>query len=728
MLKQLLFILVLSLVAVSFGAHAQVEEYPLSQYSVGQEYHHSKSNLKFASKPQTDTLTIPFIEDFSGAMVPIKEITVDTAQLPTDDSIYQIKHLKMHGLDPNGSTAIFIFNVTFPNAPNTINIKNDSLNIYGKKFARVIDKYTIKIYNDTALTIPAPIRVDPKAGVFSGNWLRYPVPRYSTYPDTLSFLDNDGGVFINDDMAPNAPSVGVASFDGVNYKGIPYSTTPINGYADNLTSLPFHLKQYTKTDKVGLSFYWQSSSLGDSPLSKEYLYVEFKDSKNNWNQVLKLSGDPADKRDTFRLAFIPIDSMYLYDGFQFRIRNYGILNGRFNVWNVDYIYINTNMTLATATTQDVSLSSINKNCLLNYTSIPYKHFKSLSNPQSQLKPKSAIRIRNQQPGITVYKFSMTTTDNRLDTLNTLVLDAAPTTLFVDTSFATTVDPSRMHKPYILRQNFYFNNVDVAAPIDMSFNNFRRNETTFYDYYAYDDGTPEISLKSQQAGGTRLVNKITTLQKDTLTHLDFCFIKNNGPDLSNLTLFMTVWRSNSTEVVKDGQAIAIKYSTDINGFVRYEFFPHIVLEAGTYYFGFRQEFNYPLFVGYDRNNDQLNKVFTSVDGLTWVPVSSAGVRPGALMIRPVFSKSETIVTSVKTTDLPEQKEQFTIYPNPTAQNITISGAPDYVILYDLQGRMLFQSALDVEKNSIQLDNLPNGIYVVAIKKNDYTEIKRLVVQK
>lgn len=755
MVKNILFPVLCSIL-VSINGFAQVELYPLSQYSVGQQYHSSTSNFKFASKPQSDTLTIPFIEDFSGPMVPIQKITLDTISKMVDftgrnqadnadstykikqiDSVYKIQHLKMHGLDPSVLNSISVFNVVFPNATNSEQV--DTSKIVGQKYVKVLDKYSITIFNDPACTVPSPT-FDYSRRMYFCNWLRYPTPRYSTYPDTLAFLDDDGGVFINDDMAINAPSAGVASFDGVNFKGIPYANTAVSGYADKLTSLPFYLNSFTKDDSLGMSFYWQSKSLGDSPQNKEFLTLEFKTSNGVWNEVWRTYGNPSDPLDTFRLAYIPIDSMYLYKGFQYRIRNYGILNGRFNVWNVDYIYINKKMSVENAQTLDISFSFINKNCLKNYTSIPYQHFKALSDPSSQLVNQSPLRTRyhNLPDSANIVGIKMITTDNILDTIAIQLTYKYLSEGFFDTTFTTTVQQARMNKPYILRQNFQFANADTAfrysnnqtiAPIDMSFNNYRRNETFFYDYYAYDDGTPEISMKLHQTGGVSVAQQYTILQKDTLTHLDFGFLKNNGTDLSNIPVFMTVWNSDFTEVVKNGQSVAIKYSTDINGFVRYEFYPHIILDAGTYYFGLRQEFSHALFIGYDRNNDHLNKIFTSLDRVNWIPFSSTAQYTGALMLRPVFSKNEKIVTSIENPRTPgDQEEQFILYPNPAQGIVYVTGNPTHIVIYDVNGQVLLQKPLEEENNSIQIDNLSNGFYVVAIKRNDYTEIKRLIVQK
>ena len=54
------------------------------------------------------------------------------------------------------------------------------------------------------------------------------------YPDRNLWLENK--VFINTTMAFNPPSVGVATFDGINYNGKPYGQQGEYGTGDTLTS------------------------------------------------------------------------------------------------------------------------------------------------------------------------------------------------------------------------------------------------------------------------------------------------------------------------------------------------------------------------------------------------------------------------------------------------------------------------------------------------------------
>ena len=79
-------------------------------------------------------------------------------------------------------------------------------------------------------------------------------PVYVAYDSTSLWLDND--VYINNTFHIGAPTIGVATFDGIDSLGHAYDMTQDNSYGigDYLTSKPINLEG--KTDVV-LSFYYQ---------------------------------------------------------------------------------------------------------------------------------------------------------------------------------------------------------------------------------------------------------------------------------------------------------------------------------------------------------------------------------------------------------------------------------------------------------------------------------------
>lgn len=717
------FFFVATLFLTAFLSHAQqMGLYPLTQYSVG-----TKGNMQLRTTTllQQDTLKIPYIEDFSGPGLPIDSISIDTFSKTPTVLVYRITHIKMHGLKSGAN--IRVFNATGgPDASPLLN---------GSKYAKEIDKYTFQLFNDASLTTPATVDLSLGKMTYC-NWLRIGAEGYSPVPDTLGFIDNLGGVFINNDMAVNPISFGVATFDGVDYRGIPYSTTTTKGYADNLTSLPFNLSQYNPKDSIYMSFYWQSKSLGDSPLSSEFLTLEFKDTSKTatWIQVWKQFGSSV-TQDTFKIVLIPIiDSAYLHKSFQYRFRSYGVLNGRFNVWNLDYIYIDTNRSiLNSAALKDISIISTSKSVLKNYTAVPYKHIRNL--PLPTIKSETAqgfMEIRdNTYPSITSsIDYFHLTRDNRGNIVRPQRNSRVPGSYRYTEYYNDTIPGGLMDSAYVLKEEFYYPTVDTVGPIDLSFNNFRAIETYFYDYYSYDDGTPEVAFLSANPGGVKIASGYKILKGDQLTHVDYCFIRHNGPNLTNSALTLNVWEHDAaTSKPKTtallSQQIAIRYSSYINGFVRYELTTPLTLDSGAiYYFGYTQRFTNPLFLGYDRNNDHLNKLFFSNDGNTWEPLSIYATASGSLMLHPVFSDNEAI-TSVH--DERMQQNQFTFYPNPAKSELHFTGQPEYIAVYDVSGLLLLEKKVE-EEEILSTETLSNGLYLVILSKGDYKEVKRLIIQK
>jgi hypothetical protein len=743
---KLKFFFQLFLCALSLSTLAQVSLVPLSQYSVG--YKKDEFQLRTTSTTATpakvDTLKLPFIEDFSGSFIPLQKISIELlGNGPTQ--VYQLTYIKRHGLNTGDSIHVF-------NSVTSITSSNNSIVINGVRFVQVIDDYTFQLFDDKALS--TPILVDPLNKLISCNWTKIGRPLYSHVPDSMSFLNNNGGVYVNNDMSTNPINIGVASFDGVNYKGIPYSSSPISGYSDSLTSLPFNLSSNQPIDSIYFSFYWESKSLGDDPIDIEFLSLEFKDVNQKWIQVWQQFGG-VDTTDTFNRVSVPIkDITYLHKSFQYQFKSYGVLNGRFNVWNVDYIYIDTNRTY-NDTLKDIMIVKTNQGCLKNYTSVPYKHIKDLSTQNISLQTDTILLLINDfgfpHSTLLANQFLQITRDNlgnnnirqlhqsRLP--NSIQYKRLQTQLPPYNNILDTIPVELMTEPYVLKEEFSFPplNSDTTDRFDLSFNNFAAIETLFYDYYAYDDNIPESTLYTLNPGGIKVGQAMTILKTDTLTHIDYCFIRNNGPDMSNTQIFMNVWKQNENisqgtklnptnnriDAVLVNQLIEIQYSAEMNGFFRYAINNPKVLTAGeTYLFGFTQNAFSPLSTGYDRNNDHFKDIYISLNNVEWVPLSATNIQPGALMIRPVFSKNEVLTS---TTSKLSEAIDFTIFPNPAQSELHFTGEPEYIYIYDISGLLVFEKNVR-DQQSISTETLSSGLYIVVLSKGDYKEAKRLIIQK
>jgi len=611
------------------------------------------------------------------------------------------------------------------------------------------DRYSFLLYDDAQLTKPTPLDTFPGRPSYL-NWTRAAYSSYSNTPDSLGFVANYGGTTVNDGMGINPISIGMVSFDGINYLGFPYSTSAYaTGFADVLLSLPFDLSAHTLADSIYMSFFYQPGGLGERPDPEDFLLLEFKDVSNTWVPVWQQNGtDTSNVTDSmFAVAMVKFDTVsYLHKDFQYRFRSHGRLSGHFDVWNIDYIYIDTGRTVSQPYISDFTLASVPDSLLKGYRSVPYKHFVSFTqqNPGSLdtlINRTQSLSFRNMNVlytnsdtvGITP-KFLMNTYDN----LGKIHLDTSSSHLFYTVSGTGTlvdsVDTSKMTAPYVLKQEYSFigvnsvdqpdiNNSPYHSKYDMSFNNSQTVETYFYDYYAYDDFTPEYTIKSNLSG-IIVTNQFKILVADTLTHMDICFQRNDGPDLTGFIIYMGVWDGN-VKVIDSLQQIPINYAVPANGFTRYQFNTPRALAAGTYYFGYQQFFNSPqnLFIGYDRNNDFTSRIFYNSTGApVWSPFKTLTNIYGAMMLRPVFSKNEILLS---TKDPVSTDKQFVIYPNPNGGNLHFMGQPEYMIVYDINGRKLLEEP--ISSGSVSLSGkLADGLYILYLSKGMYTETHKLIL--
>ncbi|WP_332369098.1 hypothetical protein [Spirosoma telluris] len=88
----------------------------------------------------------------------------------------------------------------------------------------------------------------------------------SIQPDPARWQPGSG-VYINNTMAIDQPTVNVATFDGLAANGRPYTiNNPLDqGYTDTLESKPINLAGLSAGSAVYLSFYWQTKGLGELP-------------------------------------------------------------------------------------------------------------------------------------------------------------------------------------------------------------------------------------------------------------------------------------------------------------------------------------------------------------------------------------------------------------------------------------------------------------------------------
>ena len=634
----------------------------------------------------------------------------------------------------------------------SINLSNAQEVIMKKDFNEVIRKYIKNhpeernkmksIINDT---ISLPFFDDFSAG-------------NSVYPDQTKWRDKC--VFINDGMAIDPPTVGVATFDGINQYGFPYFLTSLEYTADTLTSQFINLDSTTfSTDTtVFLSFFYQSSGNGNAPDDGDSLVLQFKyydDSlaAYNWATVWEANGQSL--ATPFQQVFVQInDTLLNYtdtfhldkltfftNNFQFRFMNLASGYGDIDVWNLDYVYLDKNRSPHDTTILDIAFVNEPPSFLKNYQQMPWTHY--CVDTIAEMVTQYPLTIRNND--ILSHLVCYTTT---VDSLGTIIYTYPFNTssCFLIDTLSDKTDTSQIINGN--PANFYFrpNNFDWAqfnikhflteTSGDINTNNDTlRYLQRFTDYYAYDDGTAEEGYGTW-GYGAELAMQFKTTKADTLRGVYMFFnqmVNDVHLDLFALTIWSDIQVNNSGSTVLHSMIDqSPMYDTGMEAFHYYVLDTPQFIPKGTFYVGWIQDPSYEdlLNIGLDMNtNWDSTRLFYNSNG-TWYPSEL----PGTVMIRPVFGASATI-TGIQKNDN-SLANSVDIYPNPANNAIYLKWTskdhiPDNDLIteiYDPAGRLILTQT--GYRNEINISSVSEGFYFVKMsdKNSNSSFIRKLVISR
>lgn len=549
-------------------------------------------------------------------------------------------------------------------------------------------------------------------------------------PDTNKWMDRS--VFINNGFAINPPSYNVATFDGLDKEGNAYKlTTGLTfGGADTLTSRPLNLKNYTRKDSVYLSFFFQRQGQGDQPQTEDTLYLQFLNTNGFWNTVWKKEGGVND--NNFLQVLLKIDSsLYFHDQFQFRFTNLANLTGNLNHWNVDYIFMNRGRNAKDTYYRDATISSTPTSVLKRYASLPWNQFKA--NPAKEKSDSvhfvvsfldtivkancdSRIIAFNRANNNLIYNYKVSTAVNvSLKNNDTAIFEKLPQ---LDTCTVYNNDTSIIDLIYTNK----FTGETYNAFIN---NDTFKTKQLFANYYAYDDGSAEAGYGIDFGPG-KVALGFETNVADTLRAIDIYFNQSLTSN-ANISFSLTIWSEITTpglpannDKILHYQTITVpehtySYRDGMGGFTRFKLDTVRYLPAGKFYIGWRQNSNFMLNVGFDKNYpESFGKaynpmLFYNTDG-TW-RVSGF---PGTVMMRPVVGKSLEPATGMA----PKQTTRAVkVYPNP-AHSLLYINLPEQtegtIQVMDMQGRVILSKNIDGPV--LNISELPAGMYILQLQNN------------
>ncbi len=565
-------------------------------------------------------------------------------------------------------------------------------------------------------------------------------------------------VWINDGMGINPPSLNVATFDGIDSLGKPYSVNDVlaKGFADKLVSAPIRMDLPTASEQLGISltFFYQFQGNGEAPDAGDILSLSFKNDQGLWEVIWSKENDGTLVKENFVPVTIPITATkFFHENFQFRFQNFARLSGPYDTWHVDYIYIGNGKAQTSPVfplfpdrTITLPLTSI----FPEYRALPIKHFFS-NTLDNLIQPSITINnlrqdqvVGNGQPvsfsssaKINMVKEEETPVvlnpvlDNNLNIGSELVFNQQRVVTLQTIPDPATFDPTA--DSINIKLNVVFDTGDdkIKTPTEGDYDftvfnplAFKTNDSLsasyiLSDFYAYDDGTAEYGAGLNQPGAQLAYRfDMKTDQPDTIVAVDMYFPR-FGDDSNQIIQFQILkdLTNNAFDILYQGN-FPIQRNTQ-NKFWR---IPIVDLPPGVkdkFYIGWEQTSSAVIAVGLDKNTDSGDKIFTNING-AWEQNTTV---KGSLMIRPIFGKGNGGVISGF-----EETSLLSVYPVPNQGTFYISGRYEELVLVDLAGRKV---ALDQQKENeqtkITIINPTAGLYILRTFQNNRWSSTKIVVR-
>ncbi len=537
------------------------------------------------------------------------------------------------------------------------------------------------------------------------------------------------GVSFTETIGNNAPSFGMALFNGVDQNGRPYSLQARDqGEGDFLTSKSFDLSGLNADQRqtVYISFFWQAGGKSEFPDSADELTLQVLTPDQNWATIWSQSGGDDLDRENFTQEILQILPEWQHAGFKFRFFSSGRQSGPFDSWLLDYIFFDSGRDANDLFTLDRALTRPNQVFFEGYAAYP-----RFLIPDSQEGAWSSVsnEFNNLENRFRAMEFSIVATDSANQLLT-----------FINTNTPFDPVPNTLERRGFESRDF--ESIDLPAEeADLGFTtfltsgddrlfeladgdtiwydqvNFAINDTVrsifpIRDFFAYDRGQADYAAGINQRSG-QLAVQYTTPEEVYLKGISILF---TNPAQANQPIDIQVWdrldgraRLTKQEIIpdfRDGSQF-VYYALDTN-----------IRVSGEFFIGYTQFSNEFIHVGLDKNHDQGAKIFYNVGG-GWVQNEEVS---GSLMIRPHVSSSPTVEES----ELPSSA--LRLFPNPVVDQLTIEGKIEAIQAFDSFGREILLERQKTEKGEIVNfgQRLP-GIYVLQIATPTGIETHRILIR-
>jgi hypothetical protein len=423
----------------------------------------------------------------------------------------------------------------------------------------------------------------------------------------------------------------------------------------------------------------------------------------------------------FKQVMIPIiDLKFFTDHFYFRFYNYASIvssslpsnRGEEDIWNIDMVYLDINRSIQNTSYPKIAFSGQRPSFLNRYQSMPYRQYRV--NPNSSIRENLQLDIANLDN--ISHEVSYYYTVKQINGNQHYRRDLEPINIdpYQESGYLncppTGESPACPYVGELFALNMWYDSVSyeirhyiydsTCAPPLIDSMVCRQG---FYNYFAYDDGTPEMGYGVEPASG-RFAVKFELADYDTIQGVQLLF-NHTLNDANNKYFDIAVWKDENghpgEEIYRLSSQVP-QWEEQPYRFHYYKFDQTVAL-SGIFYIGLVQQSGGLINIGFDATFDNNQYNFVNVNG-SW----QQSEMHGSLMIRPVVGPSYYISVD----ELENQTQHIQLYPNPTSNTLNIKPSDDTKIvqtcILDLMGRKLFQCQFE---DKISVADLAEGMYFI-----------------
>ena len=427
----------------------------------------------------------------------------------------------------------------------------------------------------------------------------------------------------------------------------------------------------------------------------------------------------------FKQVMIPIrDLRYFTDHFYFRFYNYASIEnsnhpqnrGNEDEWNIDFVYLNLGRSAVDTSYPMLTFSGQRPTFLNHYRAMPYKQYRA--NPNAAVRESLELDIANlDNIGHEAHYYY---TVNQIGGGQHYRRDVDPVTVnpYVQSGYlncpVSGESPACPYVGQLFNMSYAYDTVSyeikhyiydsTCTPPLVDSMVYRQG---FYNYYAYDDGTPEMGYGVVPAGGAFAV-RFELSDYDTISGVQLLF-NHTINDANDKYFDIVVWMDENGRPGQEVYRLASQRPQWEEQIFRFHYYPFdkVATLSGNFFIGIVQQNSGLINIGFDASTDNSLNTMYNVNG-SWQPTEMYGT----LMIRPVVGKSYYI--GIEENGTSTGSGSVRIYPNPASSVLNINTLDNTVIvttsIYDLTGRKVYQNAFEKE---IPVDHLTDGLYFISL---------------